>query len=123
MSHSTGLLLFGHGSRDAAWAAPFEAVAAKLRADDPAACVALAYLEFMSPTIAEAGAALAAEGCDEVVVVPLFLGVGGHVRKDLPALIASLEASHPAVRWRLAGAIGEHPLVIDAMAAAVRAAL
>ncbi|MGA0610703.1 sirohydrochlorin chelatase [Caldimonas sp. KR1-144] len=118
-----GVLLFGHGSRDAAWAAPFEAVAAKLRAEAPSARVALAYLEFMSPTIAEAGAMLAADGCVEVVVVPLFLGVGGHVRKDLPALIDSLAQRHPAVRWRLAGAIGEHPLVIDAMAAAVRAAL
>jgi len=116
-----GILLFGHGSRDPAWAAPFEAVAAKLRADREH--VALAYLEFMSPTIADAGAALAAQGCEEVVVVPLFLGVGGHVRKDLPVLIDALAQAHPQVRWRLAGAIGEHALVIDAMAAAVRAAL
>jgi sirohydrochlorin cobaltochelatase len=120
---ATGILLFGHGSRDAAWAAPFEAVAARLRESEPGARVALAYLEFMSPSIAEAGAALAAQGCEDVVVVPLFLGVGGHVRKDLPVLIDSLAQRHPSVRWRLGAAIGEHPLVIDAMAAAVRAAL
>lgn len=120
---ATGILLFGHGSRDPAWAAPFEAVAARVRAQAVDSPVALAYLEFMSPSIAEAGAMLAAKGCEQVVVVPLFLGVGGHVRKDLPALIDSLAQRHAEVRWRLAGAIGEHPLVIDAMAAAVRAAL
>jgi sirohydrochlorin cobaltochelatase len=50
--------------------------------------------------------------------VPLFLGAGGHVRKDLPALAQALARAHPATRFRLAPALGEHPLVIDALAAA-----
>ena len=45
----TGLILFAHGARDAAWAAPFEAVAARARAQRPAWLVALAYLELMAP--------------------------------------------------------------------------
>jgi sirohydrochlorin cobaltochelatase len=51
-----------------------------------------------------------------VDVVPLFLGAGGHVRKDLPELLARLQAAHPDVEWRLCPAIGEVPSVIDAMA-------
>jgi sirohydrochlorin cobaltochelatase len=39
----TGLLLFAHGARDAAWAAPFEALAQQLRALRPEAEVALAF--------------------------------------------------------------------------------
>jgi sirohydrochlorin cobaltochelatase len=32
---STGLILFAHGARDPRWAAPFEAVAARIRAQRP----------------------------------------------------------------------------------------
>jgi sirohydrochlorin cobaltochelatase len=50
--------------------------------------------------------------------VPLFLGAGGHVRKDLPALLDTLREAHPQVRWLLRTAVGEDDTVIAAMAAA-----
>jgi len=113
-----GMLLFAHGARDPAWAAPFEAVAERLRRLRPELQVRLAFLEFMAPTMAQAGAALAAAGCVRVEVVPLFLGAGGHVRKDVPQQMQQLQAAHPAVRFALHAAIGEHPDVIAAMASA-----
>ena len=117
----TGILLFAHGARDPNWALPFEAVAARLRArtlkhDRQAPEVTLAFLEFMSPDIAAAGDDLAARGCTEVSVVPLFLGAGGHVRKDLPRLLDELAARHPGVSWRLCPAVGETDILIQGMA-------
>lgn len=114
----TGLLLFAHGARDPAWAQPFEAVLRRVREEAPGLEVRLSFLEFMTPTLTEAGAALAAEGCTQVAIVPLFLGTGGHVRKDLPQLIDALRAAHPEVAWTLQPSIGEAPDVVDAMAAA-----
>ena len=58
-----------------------------------------------------------AAGCSAVDVVPLFLGAGGHVRKDIPVLMARLQAEHPGVQFRLRPAIGEADGVIAAMAA------
>lgn len=113
---SRGILLFAHGARDANWARPFDATAERLRALAPDAAVELAYLEFMSPDLHEAGARLAAAGCTEVSVVPLFLGAGGHVRKDLPALLGELATRHPQVAWHLRQAVGETDAVIEAMA-------
>ena len=113
-----GLLLFAHGARDPRWAEPFEAVAARARVHQSTWIVQLAFLELMSPTLIDAGHALAAAGCERVDVVPLFLGAGGHVRKDLPALLDELRAAHPGVRWQLQRAIGEQADVIDAMARA-----
>ena len=52
------------------------------------------------------------------MVVPLFLGTGGHVRKDLPLLLDQLTAQHPQVTWQLQPAIGEIDSVIGAMASA-----
>jgi sirohydrochlorin cobaltochelatase len=115
----TGLLLFAHGARDPGWAAPFEDIARRIRSRAPSLRVELAFLEFMSPTLAQAGRDLAAAGCERVVVVPLFLGVGGHVRKDLPALLAALASQYPQVRWQLQPAIGEIDAVVEAMAQAV----
>ena len=80
--------------------------------------VVLGFLDFMTPGLAQAGTQLAAAGCTAVDVVPLFLGAGGHVRKDLPELLAELRSSCPGTEWRLRRAIGEVDSVIDAMAAA-----
>jgi sirohydrochlorin cobaltochelatase len=113
---SPGLLLFAHGARDPAWAAPFEAVAEQVRQAAPGLPVRLAFLEFMRPPMAQAGAELVAAGCTRVAVVPLFLGAGGHVRKDVPHQVAALAAAHPGVQWQLCPAIGEAPEVISAMA-------
>jgi sirohydrochlorin cobaltochelatase len=97
---------------------PFEDVAARVRAAHPGVPVALAFLEFMAPDLREAGRQLAAQGCTRVDVLPLFLGAGGHVRKDLPELLAELAAAHPRVSWQLHPAVGELDTVIAAMAAA-----
>ena len=113
-----GMLLFAHGARDPRWAEPFEDVARRVRLRDPALAVRLAFLEFMTPSLAEAGRSLALAGCLRVDVVPLFLGAGGHVRKDLPVLLAALATAHPEVQWLLQRAIGEIDSVIDAMASA-----
>lgn len=113
-----GLLLFAHGARDSRWALPFEDVAERVRQRAPSVPVVLCFLEFMAPTLLEGAHQLAAAGCAEVDVVPLFLGVGGHVRKDIPDLLARLEATHPGVKWQLRPAIGERDEVIEAMAQA-----
>lgn len=113
----TGLLLFAHGARDQNWALPFEAVLRRVREQAPGVAVRLSFLEFMTPTLAEAGATLAEAGCTRVAIVPLFLGTGGHVRKDLPLLINALRSAHPHVSWTLQSSIGEAPDVIEAMAA------
>lgn len=118
-----GLILFAHGARDPRWAAPFEAVADALRDARPGLPVRLAFLEFMAPTLPEAGADLAAAGCDHLTVLPMFLGAGGHVRKDLPLLLDAVRAAHPGLPVQLLPAIGEIDSVVAAMAAAALAQL
>ncbi|TBO34061.1 cobalamin biosynthesis protein CbiX [Aquabacterium lacunae] len=114
-----GILLFAHGARDPNWAIPFQRTQALL-AEQPTAHgkvpVELAFLEFMQPDLIEGGDRLVKAGCTEVTVVPLFLGAGGHVRKDLPELMSQLQARHPDVAWRLAPAVGETDTLVQALA-------
>ena len=75
------------------------------------------------PNLIDAGRALALAGCARVDVVPLFLGTGGHVRKDLPLLIETLRAAHPQTTWTVRASIGEAPGVVQAMADAALAGI
>jgi sirohydrochlorin cobaltochelatase len=119
---SEAIVLFAHGAREPRWAEPFEAIAARVRAAAPGRAVVVAYLELMTPTLGDAVAQLVGAGATRIDVVPLFLGTGGHLRRDLPPLVAALRAAHPALAIRLHAAIGEDPAVVEAMARAAVAA-
>lgn len=115
-----GIVLFAHGSRDPEWSRPFERIAAQLSQDF---LVRVAYLELMRPTLGEALASLAAAGAQWVRIVPVFLGQGGHVKEDLPRLLAAAGAAQPGLELILEKPIGEQPQVIAAIAAAISAGI
>lgn len=117
MAATTGLVLFAHGARDARWREPFDRLQAKLTTLLPDTAVRLAFLELMEPSLPVALAELAGAGVAEVTVVPVFFGQGGHIRRDLPALIDQCRAQYPAMRIDCATAVGEAESVLDAIAA------
>lgn len=117
----TGLILFAHGARSAAWAQPFVKIAEQVAAARPRDVVRLAYLELMQPGLLEAAQELVRLGCTQIHVVPLFLGAGAHVREDLPKLVEQLRQTHPQVRWSHSPPIGEIQSVVDALTHAVLA--
>jgi sirohydrochlorin cobaltochelatase len=108
-----GLILFAHGSRDPRWARPFKRIAALL---SKKFLVRVAYLERMRPTLAEALGEFERKKVSSVRIVPLFLGAGGHVRKDIPRLVA---AAKPSVKVTIDPPIGEQAAVVKAIAAAI----
>ncbi len=119
-----GLLLFAHGARDPRWAGPFEAVARRIAQQRPGQAVALGFLEFMQPDFAGAVANLIDQGCTRIHVMPMFLGSGGHVQRDLPGLVDQQRALHgERIEWTLQAPLGEIASVIDAMAEACMAPL
>ncbi|CAG2149451.1 Sirohydrochlorin cobaltochelatase [compost metagenome] len=117
MAATTGLVLFAHGARDARWREPFDRLQAKLTAVLPDTAVRLAFLELMEPSLPVALGELASASVEEVTVVPVFFGQGGHIRRDLPALIDQCRAQYPAMRIGCAAAVGEAESVLDAIAA------
>jgi len=118
-----GLILFAHGARDPRWAEPLERLRERLTQAAPATPVAVAFLDIMEPDLPTAAERLVAAGCDALSIVPIFLGQGGHVRRDLAALIEILLARHPGLEIRVAPAVGEDNGVLDALAVCCLAAL
>ena len=113
---SSAVVLFGHGARDPEWAAPMRRIREQMLAQADALEVELAFLEFLKPTLPEAIATIAASGVQRIAVVPIFLGQGGHLKRDLPVLLDEVRTAHPECAITLALAVGECAPVIAAMA-------
>ncbi|MRW86208.1 cobalamin biosynthesis protein CbiX [Pseudoduganella sp. FT26W] len=115
MSQQRALILFAHGARAASWAAPFERLRDLTQAREPGVRVVLAYLELMQPRLPEVTAALIADGISDITVVPVFLGQGGHVLRDLPLMVDELRAAHPQAAITVVEAAGENEAVLNAL--------
>jgi sirohydrochlorin cobaltochelatase len=103
------LLVAGHGSQDAAGAVELLALADRVRALDPGLALACGFIELSPPPLSVACADLVAKGASEIVVVPVMLLAAGHVKDDVPALVARLRLQFPGVRFRYARELGIHP--------------
>jgi sirohydrochlorin cobaltochelatase len=112
-NNDEGLILFAHGSRNAAWRKPFDRLLKDVISRGECQAV-LAFGEFMSPGLVEAAQMLAANGIKKAVIVPLFLGGGLHVRGDLPKLAAQARAAS-GIKLRVAQAIGGDSGVLNAI--------
>src|SRR5205809_7013594 len=102
---SSAVILFAHGAREPGWAQPFESVRDRLRAAGTP--VERAFLDFMSPSLDEAAARLACKGIDNVVIVPLFLAQGAHLKRVLPAMVDKIGKLHDNTAIRVAPTLGD----------------
>jgi sirohydrochlorin cobaltochelatase len=114
-AHNThALLLFAHGSSDPVWAEPFQKLQSIVRRREPEKIVELAFLERMQPAFDEAVDALHARGVRQITVAPIFLAMGGHMRKDLPKLLSDAEA-RTGITFSTLPALGEVDTLLEAI--------
>jgi sirohydrochlorin cobaltochelatase len=113
------VVLLAHGARDARWLLPFRELRRVVAAKAAPARVSLAFAEYATPTLQDVVRDLCDAGARRLLVVPVFLAGGGHVAKDIPALVAAERARHAGVDIAVSGAIGEEPEVVQAMVEAV----
>lgn len=110
------ILLYGHGARNPEWAEPFQRIRAAIKSRDPKALVESGFLELMRPSFDEGVACLVDQGATQIVVVPIFMAAGSHVKKDLPQLAANAMDRHQGLVIELAAPVGEVESVLAAMA-------
>lgn len=116
MPQSAGLVLFAHGARDPEWAEPFRAIASSVAEKRKDLSVKLAFLEMQPPTLEQAITELVGKRCTDIRIAPLFMAQGGHLKNDLPELLAAIRDRHPALTLELLPAIGDVPDLRDAIA-------
>ncbi len=113
---SCALILLAHGARDPEWAEPFRIIAARVAAMRKDLAVMPAFLEAQTPSLTGAITALVAVGHTTIHIAPLFMARGGHLKQDVPRLLAEIRRQQPALTIELLPAIGDVPDLRDAIA-------
>ncbi len=85
----------------------------------PGERIVLAFLDLMQPSLPACAASLHGEGVRSLRVVPVFLGAGGHLKEDLPKLVAGIRGQYKDLEITVEPPIGEQPEVIAAIARAI----
>ena len=114
MPDDTVFVLVAHGSREPAWAEPLVRLAQEVGAR-------LAFVEMGTPSIEEAVTGALDEGARTVKLLPLFMAVGRHVKRDIPASVEALRATHPGSNIEILPALGENERFWEALREIARA--
>lgn len=108
-----GLLLVGHGTRDANGTREFAELVSVLADRLAPLPVEGCLLEFQHPTIPEAWQTLVDRGVSHVVVAPLLLFAAGHARADIPEAVEACAATTPGVSYSQSGPLSRSPSIIE----------
>lgn len=109
----TGLIVFAHGSTVEEANEGVRALTAIVAERGAYGLVETAFLDCAEPTLSQAVDALAGRGATRVVVVPFFLTLGIHLKRDLPGIVDRLRSIHPGMTIEVTAPLEGHPGLVD----------
>ncbi|MFF2506937.1 sirohydrochlorin chelatase [Streptomyces sp. NPDC058067] len=105
---SPPLVVVAHGSRDPRALTTVNALLDKVRAERPEVPVHLGHIELDEPLLTDTLANLAP---GRVILAPLLLSRGYHVKQDIPEALAKA----PHLTASVAAPLGPHPLLVETL--------
>ena len=119
----TGLIVFAHGSSVASANQAVEKVASDMADAGGYETCETAFLEAAHPDLNEAVARLTAKGVDRIIVLPYFLTLGIHLKRDLPRIVGELSLIHKGVEIIVTEPLDGHPALKEILLDRARKAL
>ena len=113
MERKKAALIVGHGSRSQEAVAQFNQVVDRVRLNAVFSVVMGAHMELAEPDIPTVIKELADAATTDIVVVPYFLFMGNHIKKDIPDILNEQRLLYPHITFKLGNPIGFEPLVAD----------
>jgi len=107
----TAVIILGHGSRRNGAGDPLQALAEAVRQRGGYVAVEHAFIQYATPTFAEAVDSSLRQGAERIVVVPFFVQPGNHVSRDIPRMVHEAQREHPSVAFQVADHVGAHPMM------------
>jgi sirohydrochlorin ferrochelatase len=104
-----GIAVFAHGSSVESANEAVRIVAKSIADSGDFPLTATSFLEGGSPDLPTAVEELLLRGAARILVVPYFLTVGLHLKRDLPNLIAEIQQKHPNLDIRVTPPLDGHP--------------
>ena len=114
MSHeqaTTGIILFAHGSRVEKANGIVHDLARQIEAGGPYPFVRAAFLDLAQPDLSAAVLDALQSGVHRVIVIPYFLTMGTHLRRDLPVLVTAAREKYPDFEIKVGQPLEGHPLM------------
>ena len=118
-----GILIFAHGSSVAEANQTIARLAEEVSRTSGCGYVRASFLELSEPDLVTAVASARQAGIARIVVVPYFLTMGIHLRRDLPKLVEEAQQRFPDMEIRLAESLDGHPLMAHLVTERAREAL
>lgn len=109
----TGVAIFAHGSSVEGANDQVKAVTAEVTRRGSFDLVETAFLELADPGLPDAVERLVQRGATRIVVVPYFLTLGIHLRRDLPRIVDELRLIHPSVEFSVTEPLDGHPSLVE----------
>ena len=116
-------MIFAHGSSVESANDAVRAVAADVARRGGFELVETAFLELGQPDLAHAVERLAGRGASRVLVIPYFLTLGIHLKRDLPRIAGEISRIHPDMEIRIAPPLDGHPAMSEALLDRAREAM
>jgi sirohydrochlorin ferrochelatase len=106
---ATGVVVFAHGSSVESANEAVRIVARVISEDSSFPLVSTCFLDGGKPDLPGAVDELVARGATRILVVPYFLTVGLHLKRDLPELIEKVKAERQDLEIQVTPPLDGHP--------------
>jgi len=103
------IIFFAHGSSVESANEAVRVVAADAARQAGVDRYQVAFLEFAVPNLEGAAETLIADGVGRITVVPYFLTLGIHLKRDLPAIVRRISEAHPGIEISVTPPLDGHP--------------
>jgi sirohydrochlorin ferrochelatase len=111
----TGIAIFAHGSSVETANEAVRQFTAGLARYGQFDLIETSFLELGNPGLPEAVRRLVERGATEVVVVPYFLTLGIHLKRDLPRIVGELRNIYVGIRFDIAEPMDGHPALLEVL--------
>ncbi|MBC7925726.1 MAG: CbiX/SirB N-terminal domain-containing protein [Bryobacteraceae bacterium] len=119
----TAIVVFAHGSSVESANEGVRRMSAEMAARGGFPLVETAFLEMGKPDLPGAVACMCAGGAKHILVVPFFLTLGIHLRRDLPGIVDELLRIHTGITIEVTDPLEGHPALVDVMVGRAKDAL
>lgn len=120
---NTAFVVFAHGSSVETANAAVRDVARELSVAGRHELVEAAFLDSARPGLQEAVGGLVERGVRRIIVIPYFLTLGLHLRRDLPRIVERLKSIYHGVDIEVTPPLDGHPGLVSVLLSRADAAL
>jgi sirohydrochlorin ferrochelatase len=114
------IILFAHGSAVEEANQGVRELAHRIQDEGDYAYVRASFLGPGKPELGPAIAEAVESGFHRIVVIPFFLTLGIHLRRDLPRLVAAEKRRHPGLKIEVGRSLEDHPEMASLILSRIR---